>query len=50
MTSFTVWTQCPGCKEGIQLPLLKGEDAEGRFLSVDDEVLSDHAEKCEVTT
>lgn len=50
MTLFTVRTQCPRCEKAIRLPLSKGEDAEGRFLSVDDEVLSDHAETCEVTT
>lgn len=49
MTRFTIRTQCPGCQVGIRLPLVKGEDSEGRFLTVDDEVLSDHAETCEVT-
>jgi hypothetical protein len=49
MTRFTVRTQCPRCENPVQLPLLKGEDAEGRYLTVNDEVLSDHAETCEVT-
>lgn len=48
MTLFTLRTQCPRCEEAIRLPLAKGEDSEGRFLGVDDEVLSDHAKTCEV--
>lgn len=47
--TLTLRADCPSCSEPIRVPLLAGEDAEGRFLTVDDEVLSDHAETCEVT-
>lgn len=47
--TLTVGTQCPRCHKSIRLPLLAGEDEEGRFLEVKIEVLSDHAETCEVT-
>lgn len=47
--TLTVGTQCPACHESIRVPLLALDLAEGRFLTVDDEVLSDHAETCEVT-
>lgn len=40
---------CPDCHEAIRVPLLAFDLAEGRFLTVNDEVLSDHAETCEVT-
>lgn len=46
---FTIGTQCPLCHQSIRLPLMRGEDEQGRFLTVPEEVLSDHAEKCEVT-
>lgn len=47
--SLTVRANCPTCSEPIRVPLLALDLAEGRFLTVDDEVLSDHAETCEVT-
>jgi hypothetical protein len=47
--TLTVGTQCPRCLNSIRLPLMAGEDEQGRFLTVDTEVLSDHAETCEVT-
>lgn len=47
--TLTLGTQCPHCSESIRVPLLALDLAEGRFLSYDDEVLSDHAETCEVT-
>lgn len=46
--SLTVRADCPNCSEAIRVPLLALDLAEGRFLSVDDEALSDHADKCEV--
>lgn len=49
MTALTLRVNCPSCSEAIRVPLLALDLAEGRFLSVDDEVLSDHAETCEVT-
>lgn len=46
--TLTVRADCPRCHEAIRVPLLALDLAEGRFLSVDDEVLSDHADRCEV--
>jgi hypothetical protein len=47
--TLTLRADCPDCHEAIRVPLLALDLAEGRFLGVDDEVLSDHAETCEVT-
>lgn len=47
--TLTLRADCPDCHEAIRVPLLALDLAEGRFLSYDDEVLSDHAETCEVT-
>lgn len=46
--TLTLRADCPDCHEAIRVPLLKGEDDEGRFLSVRDEVLVDQAKTCEV--
>lgn len=47
--TLTLRADCPDCGAAIRVPLLKGEKEERRFLSYDDEVLSDHAKTCEVT-
>jgi hypothetical protein len=46
--TLTLRADCPDCHEAIRVPLLALDLAEGRFLGVDDEVLSDHAQTCEV--
>lgn len=46
--TLTVRADCPACNEAIRVPLLALDLAEGWFLAVDDEVLSDHVETCEV--
>lgn len=48
MSAFTLRADCPDCHEAIRVPLLALDLAEGRALAVDDEALSDHADKCEV--
>lgn len=47
--TLTLRADCPDCHEAIRVPLLALDLAEGRFLGTDNEVLSDHAETCEVT-
>jgi hypothetical protein len=47
--TLTVRADCPNCHKAIRVPLLALDLAEGRYLTVDHEVLSDHAETCEVT-
>lgn len=46
--TLTLRADCHVCGEAVRVPLLALDLAEGGFLGVDDEVLSDHAETCEV--